>query len=194
MKKTALLIICNSMLLASFAQSVDRSTRDVKLGLGLSHLGTGDILIYKAEGEFTNKGNKIISNSVLLGVGYGDVGPRYYRVALDNNGNYITEKRIINPSFTTHIDGNVFVSPFGNHRVYNLKLGIGISLMYVSVHRGTYSYPAVERRVSLGYNAIVEQEVTVSKQYLLGLKTMVQPYLNGDINLSLMLKIGKKIQ
>jgi hypothetical protein len=38
----------------------------------------------------------------------------------------------------------------------------------------------------VGYNVIVENEITVAKKYLTGLKAMMQPYLNGDINISLM--------
>jgi hypothetical protein len=40
---------------------------------------------------------------------------------------------------------------------------------------------------------IVEQEITIAKRNLFGLKAMIQPYLNGDIATSVMLKIGRKL-
>ncbi len=144
------------------------------------------------EGELTWKWNKIISSSVLLGMGYGDIGPRYYRVAVDNNGNYIRQERNIEPAFVMQADGNVFVSPFGNDKRYNFKIGTGLSLMYVEDTYGRFIGSSMERRVALGGNAIVEQEVTLAKKYLLGLKTTMQPYLRGDLNFSLLLKVGKK--
>jgi hypothetical protein len=165
------------------AQSVKGSTVDVKGGVGASFLGSGDILIGKLEGELTKKWNRFLSNSVALNVGYGD--DKWY-------SDYPWQR-----TFTAHLDGNVFLSPFGNHHRYNLKLGTGLSLMYVAdgYLTGDQGFPGRrrDRRASLGYSMIVEQEIAVGKRGLFGLKTMIQPYLNGDIATSVMLKVGRKL-
>nr|WKN38795.1 hypothetical protein K4G66_08775 [Tunicatimonas sp. TK19036] len=164
---------------------VAQSQGDIKLGVGLSFLGTGDMLVGKLEGEVTRKWNRIFSKSLALGIGYGD-NRLYYRPTID----YHTSHQ---QTFTTHLDGNVFVSPFGNNGRYNFKLGTGLSLMFVADSPWGKNDRWQEERVSLGLNMIVEQEVTVAKRYLIGLKTMIQPYLNGDIASTLLLKFGRKL-
>lgn len=163
-----------------------QSQGDIKLGIGASFLGTGDMLIGKLEGEVTRKWNRIISNSVALGIGYGD--QKFY---YNPTYNY---KNLHQQTFTTHLDGNVFVSPFGNDRLYNLKLGTGLSLMFVSDNPWRENDPSwQEERISLGLNMIMEHEFMLSKKSLIGLKMMIQPYLNGDISSTLLLKLGKKL-
>ncbi len=166
------------------AQTTDPSTVDVKLGLGASFLGSGDILIGKLEGDLTKKWNRFISNSVSLSLGYGN-DKWYY-------DSYSSQR-----TFTTHLDGNVFLSPFGNHHRYNLKLGTGLSLMYVSdaYSEGDWQFRGRPResRASLGYSMIVEQEIALGNRSLFGLKTMIQPYMNGDIATTVMFKVGRKL-
>ncbi|MBD0255681.1 MAG: hypothetical protein ICV83_08170 [Cytophagales bacterium] len=182
-----LLLLCLAAILGvpgrAAAQSVKTSTVDVKVGLGASFLGSGDLLVGKLEGELTKKWNRFLSNSVALNLGYGD--DEWY-------SDYPWQR-----TFTTHLDGNVFLSPFGNHHRYNLKLGTGLSLMYVadSYLAGDQGFLGrrPDRRASLGYSLIVEQEIAVGKRGLFGLKTMIQPYLNGDIATSVMLKVGRKL-
>ena len=53
------------------------------------------------------------------------------------------------------------------------------------------SYETPEHRVSVGGNVIVEQEVRVGKRYHIGLKAMIQPYLNRDIANTLLVKLGR---
>jgi hypothetical protein len=165
------------------AQSANASTVDVKLGVGASFLGSGDLLVGKLEGELTKKWNRFLSNSVALNFGYGD----------DNWYSDYPWQR----TFTTHLDGNVFLSPFGNHHRYNLKLGTGLSLMYVAdsylVGDRGFQGRRPDRRASIGYSLIVEQEIAVGERGVFGLKTMIQPYLNGDIATSVMLKVGRKL-
>lgn len=181
MKKAIVTCALSLMVSSLAAQSRD----DIKLGIGASFLGTGDMLIGKLEGEATRKWNRIISNSVALGIGYGD--QKFY---YNPTYNY---KSLHQQTFTTHLDGNVFVSPFGNDRLYNLKLGTGVSLMYVSD-----AFPrrneAIQRenRASVGINMIMEHEFMLSKKSLIGLKMMIQPYLNGDIASTMLLKFGRK--
>lgn len=178
------LLMAFGVLRRATAQSVKTSTIDVKLGVGASFLGSGDVLVGKLEAELTKKWNRFLTNSVALNVGYGD--DKWY-------SDYAWLR-----TFTTHLDGNVFLSPFGNHHRYNLKLGTGLSLMYVgnTYPTGDLGFLLGQRRderVSLGYSLIVEQEIAVGKRGLFGLKTMIQPYLSGDIATSVMLKVGRKL-
>jgi hypothetical protein len=181
MKETVSIVMFLLWTSLVIAQSKDMSSVDVKLGIGASFLGTGDMLVGKVEAELSKKWNRIISNSISLNLGYGD--------------SKLYDKFNQQKTFITHLDANLFVSPFGNHRLYNFKLGTGLSLMYVSDNYPTryiwYGPPA--RRASIGGNMIVEQEITIAKRNLFGLKAMIQPYLNGDIATSVMLKIGRKL-
>lgn len=152
---------------------------NAKLGVGASFLGTGDVIIGKLEGEVTRKWNRVISNSVALGIGYGD--SEFYDSTFPQR------------TLTLHIDANVFVSPFGNRGIYNFKLGTGPSLMYTLDTYQRRDNTIREDRLSLGFSMIIENEVAILDKYLLGLKMMVQPYLSRDIASTLLLKFGKRL-
>lgn len=165
----------------AFAQYIDSSTVDIKVGLGPSYLKTGTILIGKAEVELTKKWNTYISQAVSVSGGYGDV--QFY-------DKYASASQ---SAFTTHIDANIFLSPFSNNRYDNFKLGTGVSVMYVSEKYPIQNiYLPPPHRVSLGYNLIIENEVALSRRYLIGVKAMMQTYLNKDIATSVFLKVGRK--
>lgn len=187
MRRILLLISLFFSSLLAYSQS----KMDVKLGIGVSNLGTGDKLIGKLEGEVTKKWNRILSNSFLLGVGYGDFYSRKIPQPTNDPNNIFYRKREFSPSFVLHLDANLFASPFGNDKINNLKIGTGISVMYVydDIEESYETY----QRISMGMSAIIENEISIGQKYLLGLKAMLQPYLNGDINISLMLKFGKKL-
>lgn len=166
---------------AAFAQYIDSSTVDIKVGLGPSYLKTGTILIGKAEIELTKKWNTYISQAVSVSGGYGDV--QFY-------DKYASASQT---AFTTHVDANIFLSPFGNNRYDNFKLGTGFSVMYISEKYPFQNiYLPPPNRVSLGYNLIIENEVAVSRKYLIGVKAIMQSYLNKDIATSVFLKAGRK--
>lgn len=165
------------------AQYIDSSTVDIKFGLGPSYLKTGTILIGKAEIELTKKWNKFMSQSVLVSGGYGDV--QFY-------DKYASSSQT---AFTTNVDANIFLSPFGNNRYNNFKVGTGFSLMYVSEKYPIQNiYLPPPNRVSLGYSLILENEIPLSGKYLIGVKAIVQSYLNKDIATSVFLKAGRKFK
>lgn len=161
--------------------------REAKLGLGISFLGTGDVYVVKLEGEALHRWNRYFSSSLAVGMGYGD--SQWY-----DTFEYST---LFSRNATVHLDGNFFFSPFGNDRAYHFKIGTGPSLMYVrdQSYRGypgwRQSEGSPEHRFSLGGSVIVEQEVRTKRQYTFGLKTMFQPYLNGDGAITLLVKVGK---
>ncbi len=168
-----------------YSQPVD----ELKLGVGVSFLGTGDVYVVKLEGEALRRWNRYFSGSLAIGAGYGD--SRWYE-----NPEYIT---LFLRSATVHLDGNFFFSPFGNDRAYDFKIGTGPSLMYVRdpFYRGYPGWPqsegSPEHRFSLGGSIIVEQEVRIRQQYTIGLKTMFQPYLNGDGAVTVLVKVGRTL-
>ncbi|MEK6476579.1 hypothetical protein WJR50_03555 [Catalinimonas sp. 4WD22] len=186
MRKIIIILLISVTSVTAYAQS----SMDFKLGFGASNLGTGDKLVGKLEGEVSRKWNRILSNSILLGVGYGDFYSRMVPQPTNDPTHVTYREREFNPSFLTHLDANVFASPFRNDKIYNLKIGTGASLIYVY---DNIDSDREEHKVSLGMSAIVENEFSLKNGFLLGLKAMMQPYLNGDINLSLMLKVGKEI-
>lgn len=182
------LCVLSALLVTGFSQNVQGQVVDeAKFGFGLSFLGTGDVYVIKLEGEALRRWNRYFSGSLAVGVGYGD--SHWY-----DNYEYST---LFFRTATAHLDGNVFFSPFGNDRAYHLKIGTGPSLMYVrdQSYRGlpgwrqSEGYP--EHRFSLGGSVIVEQEVHMRQQFTFGLKTMFQPYLNGDGAITLLIKVGK---
>ncbi len=165
------------------AQFVD----EVKVGVGTSLLGTGDVLVAKLEGEAIHQWNRILSGSVAVGIGYGDT--QWYDP--DEFSTLFSRDAIV------HLDGNAFVSPFGNDKLYQLKLGTGPSVMYVrdESYRDYTGFiwrrESLEQRFSLGASMIVEQEVRLRQSYTAGLKAMFQAYLNGDVSPTLLVKMGK---
>ncbi|MDF9795633.1 hypothetical protein OKW21_000896 [Catalinimonas alkaloidigena] len=170
--------------------SVAQSNTDLLLGLGASNLGTGDKLIVIIEGEITHKWNRLLSHSFLLGLGYGDFYSRKIPQPTSDPNSVVYRKKEFEPVFLTHLDANLFISPLGNDKIYNLKFGTGASLLYLY---DDTSLESEKERLSLGINAIIENEFRLRNGMLLGLKTMMQPYLNGDINLSILFKVGKEI-
>jgi len=106
MKKLIFVILFCLLNVFAFAQ--EKSTLDFKLGVGRAVLGSGDYWLYRFEGELTKKWNKLISSSVAINVGIGYDNQIFLRHA---------------NSF--HADLNVFISPFGNQRANNFKIGTG---------------------------------------------------------------------
>jgi hypothetical protein len=87
---------------------------------------------------------------------------------------------------------NVFISPFRNTRVFDFRIGGGLSYYLVSdiTAQSTSCGPdgcfvdeyVYERRREFGYNVITEVVFQLDEKFLLGLKLYTQPYFNGDIN------------
>ena len=175
--RLALLIFAFGVALTSQAQFID----DVKLGIGREFLGTGDITLNKIEGEVTHKWNRLLSGSTALGAGYRDFQPI----------STLVSRRTI----TFQLDENIFFSPFGNDKVYNLKIGTGLSLLYVRErYQEVLASRDTNQRLRLGGAMIIDQEVLINEQVIIGLKAMIQPYLAGDIANSLVLRIGAPLR
>ena len=174
----------------AFAQEKKQSTIDFKLGIGYAQFGTGDYGMTRFEAEITKKWNKWLSTSAAIntGIGYNNP-PFFYQVN------------------ALHGDLNVFISPFGNQRRNNFKLGTGFTAVYANVtaqtgKRNVYNeetrtiteveYFNTETRRTTGFSMILENELSVTERFLLGAKVLVQPYSNGDILAGFTFNIGMK--
>ncbi|MCU0390793.1 MAG: hypothetical protein MUE81_06710 [Thermoflexibacter sp.] len=175
----------------STAQDVRPSTVDFKIGIGRALLGTGDYGFYRFENEVTKKWTKWFSTSLVLSIGTGY-----------NNQFPI---RHIN---TFHADFNLFVSPFGNQRINNFKIGTGFTVMGANITSSfgrrmiydegrkvfiTMEDIRSESRRATGVSMIIEDEISVSKRLILGLKILIQPYSNADILSGFVMKFGFKL-
>jgi hypothetical protein len=167
------------------------STTDLKLGVGVANLGKGDYKMNRFESEVTKKFTKWLSGSVAVnvGIGYSD---------------YVSLRQVN----TLSADLNLFVSPFGNQKKHNFKIGTGFTGIRANItasmgSRAVYNRELdtyemretiiTETRRTIGFSMIIEHEVSIGKKYLLGAKLMVQPYTTGDILTGANLKFGIKL-
>lgn len=172
------LLICLATYLSA---QVNTKKVDLKFGIGTSLQGSGDMTTLSFENELNYKINKYFSISFAIDYGKSDRG--------------------VNAS-TSLVQGNlnIYFSPFKNSGKNNFKIGTGLSAMKVSdfyalsitqenygVTTGDFVF---EKRNSLGFNIIIENEYILSKKYLIGLKLFTQPYFNGDISTGGFLKFG----
>jgi hypothetical protein len=180
--KTKLIISLLAILFSvrAFGQENVRKV-DVRLGAGLSLLGSGDMVTFNYENELNIKLNKYFSTSVSLNLGRSNRG--VFETASFTQGNL-----------------NVFLSPFKNTGRFDFRFGPGftyynISDAYISSQvwkngilvSTNYKF---DNRNSYGFNVIIEGSFLITERFLLGVKLFTQPYHNGDINSGGMLKLG----
>lgn len=160
------------------------SKADIRIGVARTILGTGDIRTTTFETELNYKINSFFTTAVSLNYGIGD-------------------DQTIGTASYIQGNTNIFISPFRNTRVFDFRLGGGLSYYLVSdiTAQSTSCGPngcfvdeyVYDRRRELGYNIITEFVYRINESYLVGFKLYTQPYFNGDINSGLMIKFGIKI-
>lgn len=175
MKKIFLLIfVCCS--LTAFSQT----NKTFQIGLGSSFLGSGDILAGVLEVELGYKLNPYFSTTFGLNSALG-----YENIELRETTSY------------QQGNANIYLSPFQNNRKVDFKIGTGISANYIVERRMDFlssiaPAPYIsESRFSVGINMIVETTFVLQNNFLLGFKGFIQPYISGDINSGILVKIGK---
>ena len=173
------------LFLVSISAPAQKSA-SLNAGLGLKLLNNHrdwSIMVPAMEVEYFRPYNTLLSFSGVAGVG---AGKRESLVSHD----------LDHYAFLSHLDGNIFLSPFGNTNKYNLRIGTGLSIMYASEwFRGTaYDESAAPlNRFRAGLSMIMENEWHIGNDNTLGLKTMVQPYTNQEWVASLMFKYGWRL-
>ena len=181
--KTFLFIIVIAFSLPAIGQEKSNKL-DLRLGAGISLLGSGDMVAFNYENEINYKLNQYFTSSLSINLGRSNWGVA--EMASFTQGNL-----------------NVFISPFKNNNRFDLRLGTGLTYYNVSdayrlssiivngeIVGDTY---LLDNRNSFGYNVIIENSYLLNNKFLIGLKLFSQPYFNGDINSGLLLKLGLKI-
>ncbi len=182
MKRLLIFLFCNSFL---SAVCIAQSTSQVKIGIGPKILfspNDQNIMVPALEGEYTKNLNRFFSASGTAGIG---LGKRESMVS----------DEIQHHALITNLDGNIFLSPFGNDKKYNLKLGSGVSVMHVSekFSGSGISNTQWATRLRSGLSVILENEFAIGEKSLFGIKAMVQPYVMQDVAASLLFKYGIRI-
>ncbi len=156
---------------------------DLRLGFGVTILGTGDFIACNFQNELNYRISPYFSSSVSLNIGRSNVSAA-------------------NQSGASFVQGNlnIYVSPFKNNRRNDFRLGGGISVYNISDYTTSpyldtatgHEYRVFDgsRRTAFGFNMVVEYTHRISKKFLIGALLFSQPYLNGDINSGGMVKFG----
>jgi hypothetical protein len=184
MKTKTLILSVLLLLTLQLRAQVKQEKYDFRMGTGVSILGTGDMITLNVENEFNFKISPNFSNSVSLNYGKSNLGIR--KSASFIQGNI-----------------NIFVSPFGNKKKNDFRIGLGLSYYdisdaYIESSRTHNGQPDVviyklDKRNALGFNIIIEQTYSISNSFLMGFKLFTQSYFNEDINTGAILKFGFKI-
>ncbi len=183
MKMTVLIAIATLMTYGAIAQE-NESNLDLRLGLGTSLLGTGDLQATMIENEVNFKLNNYFALGGGLGYGKSNYG--------------VSEQA----SFL-QLNSNLYLSPLSNNRRNDFRIGTGITWYTISdvklswVHYLNGELVEVgyefDKRKSLGANIVLENTFSINDNLLLGIKLFTQPYTNGDINSGVMMKFGVRI-
>jgi len=187
MKSYILFLIFLSTSYISFSQE-KASTLDFKVGVGLGHWINSNLNMFRFENEFTKKWNRSLSSS--LSINFASGGNTYLQTLTLLNGNI-----------------NCFLSPFGNQKKNNFKIGTGISFIHIRETVVTYfdNFPPyydnprqlyeVNKRQLASYNLVIDDEIVLGDKYLIGVRLMMQPYRvqTGDTFWGLLFKCGIKL-
>lgn len=155
------------------------------VGSGISILGFGDVRTVNFQNELDYKINKYFSTSLsfIHGQGLKSYGTPTLNIVQAN--------------------ANILCSPFGNHRIWNLRLGSGISYHRNNAIRVTertlVNGEIVEiryredRKRGWGYNIIIDNTFRLNSRYIAGYRVYTRPYLNGEINTGILVRMGIRL-
>jgi len=180
--KTKILIIISVIFFSLQAVGQDSFNKfDIRVGVGTSLLGSGDLIAFNYENELNLKLNQYFTSSVSINLGRSSSG--VYANASFVQGNL-----------------NAFFSPFKNNKRFDFRIGTGLTYYSISDTRIISQYwqngvlvdtdYELDNRNSLGFNINIESSYLITNKFLVGLKLFTQPYNNGDINSGVMLKFG----
>lgn len=157
------IVLCAlSNLRPAAAQYGDRDI-DLRAGLGISHLRQENCLLILEELEF---------NAELTD--YLAIAPS---LMLTSEGK---AEEILPDFFQANL--NLFLSPFGNKRRNDFRIGSGLSFY----KRG---YPNTARS-AFGINLVLEDTFMLTNRFFIGFKALFQPYFNSNIHSGFLLKAG----
>jgi hypothetical protein len=142
---------------------------DLKVGIGPGFITWGDLLGICFETELNYKINKYFTAAASFGIGRADRHNEF-----DEHNDYLQGSV------------NVFLSPFGNNRRNNFRIGTGYTFInqttaYVwNINRiDNYKLYIQDRRSEHCFNMIIEDEFKITPRLMIGAKL----FLTGNLNI-----------
>jgi hypothetical protein len=186
--KKILTILFSVLIFNGFSQNNSNPMPDNKFdlmfGTGVTFLGTGDYLCLTFENELNYKLSSYFTTSAVFNMGKSLTG------ASDGSASF----------FEGNL--NLFISPFRNNRLNNFRIGAGISVFNVNDTYLSSSYYCecmtcneyiVDKHTTFGGSFILEDFFRIGRQFFIGAKVFLKPYVNGDINSGAMAKFGIRL-
>lgn len=160
------------ILIPLFLKSQNLPNKIVKLGTGVSLIGSGDLGFHHFDLEYYKSLNRYFSISTSLTSGYGF-----------NNYNS-PAAFLIKPNL------NILFSLLKNRRKFNIEIGGGLALQYVSAKKVTrrkfINGQLVEIQYrndnyqSIGYNLMLENSYRINPNHMVAIRAFITPYFNTD--------------
>lgn len=179
MKNQLLILLMLALTSSAFAQQTP-SKFELKLGLGASLLGTGDMQTILLDNELNYKLNPYFT--ISGGITFARSNRGAYESSSYGQGNV-----------------NLFFSPLKNTGSHDLRIGTGLSYIRVSdtwqsqffQENGEWvEHYGFEDRAALGVNGILEYSFAITENLSLGAKTFLQVFGNQDLNTGAVLTLG----
>ena len=177
--KKIILVLLVSLSLSVFSQE-SVSKFDLRLGIGSTFLGTGDMFTTAFENELNYHINNYFTVSPSIGFAKSNYG--VYEFANYTQGNV-----------------NIFYSPFKNNKTNDFRIGLGATYMNYSysfeferqtfLNGKDYSRYLFPTENDFGLNVTLENTFKLSPRLLLGIKAFTQIYTK-NINSGVMVKVG----
>jgi hypothetical protein len=197
--KTMLILIVLSTTAVNGQVESNKSRTTIEFALGTTYLGTGDEWIGKGGIFLKTKFGKSFINEVSFNFGHANRTRgrmSYPPIIWGGEWSYNLETIIMT---TFHIDHNLLFSPFSASKKFNIYIGTGYSIMYISdVFRqnvNTYQESTqIEDRSSVGVNFLIEPTYTFKNGNIISIRIISQNYLNADISNGALIKFGRIFQ
>ncbi len=177
--KKLIFILSVTFSLTLFSQET-ASKFDIRMGLGSSLVGSGDMITTAFENELNYRINSHFAISPSIGFAKSNYGVNEIANYLQGNLNF-------------------FYSPFRNNKSMDFRMGLGASFIdynrsfeyeRITLNNGKeYSRYDFSPEKDFGVNLILENTVKLSPRFSLGLKAFTQFYIS-NINSGLMVKLG----
>lgn len=180
MKKTILILVLTTIAYYLNAQENSRKY-DIKLGSGFGYMTNVAINTFNIEGDFNYKINKYFTAGFNLNSSGGNNSKNGYF----SNNSFIAKN-------STFAAANIFISPFGNNKYNNFKIGTGLAfiLQTTSSFVDPRNIIINEPENTIGINLIVEDEQIIFSRFLIGGKLYINKNLNNSTLIGALVKIG----
>ena len=179
MKKTILILVLTTIAFYLNAQENSRKF-DIKFGSGFGYITNVGINTFNIESDFNYKINKYFTAGLNLNSSGGN----------NSKNGYISNNFIAKNS--TFAAANIFISPFGNNKYNNFKIGTGLAfiLQTTTGFTGSGNILINKPENTMGINLIVEDEQIIFSRFLIGGKLYLNQNMNSSTLIGALVKIG----